>query len=693
MANFLRISLLFILLPFFALAEEDWAWTDQARIQVLVGEYTEKGTLSLGIQFELTPGWKVYWRTPGDAGFPPRLHTENSSNLGQLEWLWPAPKRDVQDVLDFTSESYVYQKEVIFPIDAIASDPTQAVMLDMVLEYAICKDVCIPGKAILKRHIRPGFRDERQLGLLGYAKRLVPLGNHQMGLEIVEAWLSPDESKLVVIARSHHGFKEADLFVEAGKKFAFYQPEIELGKDKKEAQFIFEVNKLVEDASLKDKALTLTLVDDDRAITHESKAMVSSLAQLESQKDVLPEGILVILLFAFIGGLILNVMPCVLPVLSIKIMSFIKHGAKNKGLVRRSFLATAGGIVLSFLLLSVLVIILKYSGMQVGWGFHFQEPLFVIFIIVILSLFAANMWGLYEIHLPGRLGQKMTDMLDSQQGYTSHMLSGAFATLLATPCSAPFLGSAVAFALAGHSLQIVLIFFAMGLGLAFPYLWFAFFPRLVTLMPKPGAWMVVVRHVLGYFLAITAIWLIWVLSNQLGNTAAILVLVLLLLKQFKLWLSRYIPFLQKMRVRFVTIAVLIGLAFILPLELGKEQNVELKNSVWQPFDEQRIATHIASGKTVFVDVTADWCLTCKANKFLVLDTQEIQSLLAQEDVVAMQADWTNKDATITDYLMKHKRAGIPFNVVYSRNLAYPIVLSELLTKEEVIQALEKARGK
>lgn len=397
-------------------------------------------------------------------------------------------------------------------------------------------------------------------------------------------------------------------------------------------------------------------------------------------------GIMVTMLaFAFIGGLILNVMPCVLPILSIKLLGIIKHGGGNKHEVKSSFLLTAAGIITSFLAFALITIWLKEAGEIVGWGLHFQQPYFIIALVVILTLFAANLWGLYEININLNLPQQTG-------GAIGHFMSGLLATVLATPCTAPFLGAAIGFAVTQGAFEIIVIFLAMGLGLAFPYLLFSVVPGLVTKLPKPGKWMIIIKKIMGSLLAVSAIWLIWVLSNQLGHMAAAILLILCIAKLIKLWACRHVEAIRKIRVPLLLL--IIFLSFTIPVKISNygEQKAAHED-MWEDFKPEQIAPLVANGKIVFVDVTADWCLTCKVNKLTVLNRAEIQAEFSRLNVVAMQADWTNRDPEIPKYLMKNKRAGIPFNIVYGPAAPDGIILSELLSKKEVLEALQKAEKK
>jgi suppressor for copper-sensitivity B len=296
------------------------------------------------------------------------------------------------------------------------------------------------------------------------------------------------------------------------------------------------------------------------------------------------------------------------------------------------------------------------------------------------------MWGLYEININ-------IPLLDNRKGFLGHFISGVLATVLATPCTAPFLGVAIGFAVTRGAFEIIIIFFAMGLGLALPYLLLSLFPGLITILPKPGKWMVTIKKTMGVLLAISAVWLIWVLEGQLGRVAAIILLLLCVIKVLKLWAADHFGLIRKIKIPLMVF--IIFLSFIIPVKVSNNSDKPLQDAhaMWEDFYPEHIAGLVKNGKIVFVDVTANWCLTCKVNKFAVLERQEIQAEFLRLNVVAMQANWTNRDADIAKYLMENHRAGIPFNIVYGPGAPDGIILSELLTTNDVKEALKKAAGK
>jgi suppressor for copper-sensitivity B len=415
-------------------------------------------------------------------------------------------------------------------------------------------------------------------------------------------------------------------------------------------------------------------------------------------------GIGAMLLLALLGGLILNAMPCVLPVLSLKVFGLVRSAGQGRSEVVRGALATAAGILASFLALAIAAIAARAAGAAVGWGIQFQRPGFVAFLASVVVLFCLNLWGLFEIPLPQRLARLGGS--GPREGLAGHFASGLFATLMATPCSAPFLGTAVGFALAQEAPVILAIFAAVGLGMGLPYLLLAAAPGTARFLPRPGEWMNTLRGVMGFLLAAAAVWLFYVLSSQVSPERVAAVELGLLALSLFLWLRhrqmssgsprqgmRWTRWISEIGM-IASVAATVGTAAIAPAtgstkdpRLAAEASAGLIS--WEPWERARAEELAGQGKLVFVDVTADWCFTCKVNERLVLETPEIAGAFAEHGVVPMKADWTNRDDDIGKFLAEHGRYGIPFYLLY-RPGQEPRVFSELLTKDGLVEAVKAA---
>jgi len=397
----------------------------------------------------------------------------------------------------------------------------------------------------------------------------------------------------------------------------------------------------------------------------------------------------IVLASALLGGLILNLMPCVLPVLSIKLMGVVRETEVGARRIRLGFLLTAAGIITAFLALAAGTIVVKATGAAAGWGFQFQYPGFVISVALLYVLFAGNLWGSFEVGIPSAVARRVPAL--SGHGHFSDFAAGLFAVALATPCSAPFLGTAVSFALTRGGTEILLVFTALGIGLALPYLAVASLPRIAMLLPRPGPWMTVLRFALGIGLAATALWLMSVLSAQSGALVASVVSACLVALVMMLWWRKSLHLDGPRVVAPVALLAIVALAApgILP-SVAVQQNQYADGKIWLGFDPARIPGLVSEGRVVLVDVTAKWCITCHVNKDLVLDREPVAALLKREDVVAMVGDWTLPSDEIAAFLARFRRHGIPFTIVFGPGAPNGIALPELLSSQRVVEALKVA---
>ena len=403
-----------------------------------------------------------------------------------------------------------------------------------------------------------------------------------------------------------------------------------------------------------------------------------------------PNKIYFMILLAMFGGLILNIMPCVLPVISIKLISVLKHSGATTSKIRFSFFSTIIGILSCFMLLAFFSFAIQSAGSSLGWGFQFQNPFFLIFLIMILVFFIAELLGIFEINfsqiLATFLDKKISEKEAQKNIFIPNFLSGILAVLLATPCSAPFLGSAISFAITQDFFTILLIFTFIGVGFSAPYIILIISPQLINFLPKPGKWMIKIKHLMAGFLVATAVWLTFVLSNTIGIFPSLLVAVFSVLIFCSLKIKT-----KMVKVIFITLVII--LSFTLPFDFHDRQ-LKLKSeqdTYWQFFDESILQNLIAQNKIIIVDVTADWCLTCKFNKMLVLNDKEITRKLKSGEIIGLRADITKPDSDVMKFLAKHNRYAIPFNAVYGPNAKNGLLASEFLNKKQLLILIEKAR--
>ncbi len=650
----------------------------QARLISAVTGTGQLERLPLGLEFRLAPGWKIYWRTPGEAGLPPELDLRLASGeVLQTEIEWPVPKR----FNAFGFDNFGYAKTVILPVGIRGHMPGAAVQISGQLEALVCADICVPLAGDVQLDLADGPAEPSSMAMpIAQFQAKVPRLGAASSLEITSLW--QDGAQLKAAFRADQSSID-DIFVEGAPGIAFKKPVI----DGDVAVIALEGDV---SAPLAGQALDLTVVAGDDFLMR--KMVVGASAETSSaNRDGKPGKIWTIIALAFLGGLILNLMPCVLPVLAIKLAAIIESSGQSRGFVRLRFGAGAMGIITSFALLAAGLAALRFAGGQIGWGIQFQSPIFLTVMLLVLGLFTLNMLDRFFLPVPAFLSAGAARAGHNNGGsgrgtvLFGDFMAGMLATLLATPCSAPFVGSAVTVALTGDMAQLFAVFMAMGAGLAAPWGLVVLFPALVGLLPRPGHWMVWLKRALAGLLIITMIWLGWLLFTVQGGTAAVLVLLLLIL------LLAAILFRIKLMMLGASLGLFLGLMFLPAPAAVKQQMAGID---WQQWSPAASAVAREQGKLVLVDVTADWCITCKANKTLVLEAAPIGPLLrtlANEDkLVMLKADWTRPDPAIASFLASHGRFGIPFNIIYGPKANDGIVLGELLNANMVESALIKA---
>jgi suppressor for copper-sensitivity B len=605
-----------------------------ARLVSAVQGTGDLAAIPVALHIMLQPGWKTYWRSPGDAGYPLQIDVSGSTNVSEAKVAWPVPHRFQL----FGLQTFGYGEEVAFPLMVTPVTAGAPVVLRAKIRYLVCEQVCVPQDGDLALDLPQGKATPTGYApLVNRFASLVPKSGERLGWSLERVAID-QQSQLVVDAKSTGELFEApDVIVEGAPQFYFGPPKVELSIDRQTARLYVPVERLGKGGELQDSDLILTLVDGDRGMETISRPLpILAAASISSWISLLP-----ILGIALLGGLILNIMPCVLPVLLLKLTGVLDLTGREQAQLRGAFLSTAAGIVTSFLVLAAGLAALKLAGASVGWGIQFQQPAFLALMAIVCLVFAANVWGLFQVPMPAFVDRvAVASAARPGNEHAKSFFTGVLATALATPCSAPFVGTAVGFALSRGTTEIFAIFLALGLGLALPYIVVAGAPQLVGFLPRPGRWMRWLKGVLGLSLVGTAIWLMSIIGVQTGilNPSA----------------------------------------------------ATRGDSYWIAFEEAAIPNYVADNKVVFVDVTADWCITCQANKKLVIEQQPVAGRLEDGGIVAMQADWTNPDPAIADFLGRHGRYGIPFNVVYGPGAPAGIVLPELLTVEAVNAALDQA---
>ncbi|MDI9409646.1 MAG: protein-disulfide reductase DsbD family protein [Candidatus Pacebacteria bacterium] len=610
------------------LSHSPWYDNPYAQVRLVDGGKSSPSHRRVGLEFNLSPGWHIYWRNPGAAGLPPKIDWQGSSNIDSIDILWPAPSRLVQSGLD----SFIYQGQVTLPLAVRVGDPARPSRLKLALSYAACSDICIPYQAVLELPLAVNSHDPSAKSTLDRAMEQLPLPRTAATIAMTEVQIATQSSgeNFLELSLPQDGARAiTDLLVD-GKDFGGFG--LKPSFTTKDGVTRLVVPLVGGDAAAWQRqasgaGLQLTLLNlGGRAM---EVTVSPPLVARGGMQTVLTWQLLWMVILGLVGGLILNLMPCVLPVLSFKIIGAVQLAGGEKGVIRRQFLATAAGVVSSFLLLAMAVVGLRFFGMALGWGGQFQQPWFLGLMIALLLIFGLNLLGLFRLMVPRWLAA--WSLVESRHPLVSAYLAGVFATLLATPCTAPVVGVVISFALASQGGVIIVVFAAMGLGMASPYLLAAVYPRIVARLPRPGRWMEGLRRGLGVLVLLTAVWLLWVL-----------------------------------------------VAIVRP-----ERAVD--ESGWQRFtSESQITESLAAGRPVFVHITADWCLTCIVNKRLVLDQQRVRERFEQRRVTLLRGDWTRPDPFLAGFMARHGRYAIPYDQYFDLDEPRGVLLPEILTVEGLL---------
>ncbi len=716
----------------------------ESRLIVDVDEVAAGDTFRVGVAFELDTDWHIYWQNPGDAGLPTDIHWESDElEFGPLKWAAPGLFEEADGQID----SYGYEGEVVlFSEVEVAEYVDGDIEIEAHVDYLACSNACVEGHSELARTVTVGevttMADADVVELFDGALDRVPRPAAEVGLEasfhysavpldadeqfeaiveIVECQEPGDECRRPELQydKFEHSFltdQYSDVDVEttgvASHPEAADGVVLKLVADWSRGETTPEplISGVVEfeladgtmlPVHLRDE---LQIADGDQQI--EAQAFPDFVEHIQwdradsapDDQDAMPgdTSLLWILLMAFAGGMLLNLMPCVFPVLALKVSAITKLAHEDRRSVVSHGMAYVFGIVGSMLVLAAAVIGLRIFGTEVGWGFQFQQPHFLAALIVILVLFALNLFGVFEVSVgSGSLQEKA----EEASGLRRSAWEGVLAVVLATPCSAPFLGTAVGFALASNAATIIAVFAMLGLGLAAPMVVLSLVPGWAKVLPKPGDWMMHLKTFLGFALVGTAIWIVWLLGRQAGVDTMGLMLMFSGVLAMAAWIYGLVQFKPWSTKKVLSLALAVGLMgaaswLTFPIERSSSSAVEVDVDAdidWKPWSEDAVADALDEGRPVFVNFTADWCLTCQVNKENAIETEEVYRAVDEYDVAMLEADWTDPDEDIREKLAEYNRAGIPYYLVYSPD--HPDraeTLSEVISAGDLVEAFEEA---
>jgi thiol:disulfide interchange protein DsbD len=690
---------------------------------------------TLGVLMVMDEGWHTYWKNPGEAGLPTTIRWTLPKGLSAGEMQWPLPHKYIEggEVLTY---GYAGENMLLIQMRTDAALPVgSTVRIKADLDWLECEHVCIPGSGSISISlpVQEGQPQKSHQELFDRYSSAVPKELEASKKLSLSSRTSERNVILSVTSMTQlvpDEYGPADFYPESLEGIEFGRTKISSIIDGASIALPLSAYEPVQGERTLRGVLVYHPKEDVRTGSYVeiplSAEFCSSLFQEEEKKGTgsildreftsiidaqQSQPLYLYFIFAFIGGILLNIMPCVLPVIALKVFGLVSLGGDQPGRVRKLGWVFSLGILVSFLSLALIVILLQAAGEQVGWGFQFQEPAFVIAMCTIVFAFGLSLFGVYEIQLPGSAVTGMSELLTKQstsgKSLSSSFAEGVFATILATPCTAPFLGTALGFAFSQPAPIILLLFASVALGMALPYLVLTSRPAWTKFLPKPGVWMVKAKQLMGFLMMATLLWLLYVLGKQLGMEAVVWTGAFLLVVGLACWLIGSFATLSSSRKQHaftwlgVALLLFVGYQTFLTTVFDAQTVLasttdgtqpEIEGSIhWYPFSLQSLDEQLRSNKPVFVDFTAEWCLTCKVNEKAVIGDDDVINKFKSLDVIAVRADWTNRNPDITQLLAKFGRSGVPLYVIFPAGKpGEPIVLPEVITTGIVLDALDRA---
>ncbi|MBQ75798.1 MAG: thiol:disulfide interchange protein [Gammaproteobacteria bacterium] len=645
--------------------------------------------LWVAVKQVIRPGWHTYWRNPGDAGAQAKLDWQLPTGFTASEIHWPYPERIPYGPL----MNFGYHDEVMLLVQITTPGTFDAdeVRLQVKGEWLVCEDICIPEDAELELVLpvadaMPHLVMEHA-GYFQDARQKLP---RDIG---VGAQFSAAEDK-IILSIQMSGLERSRI--ESVEFFPYGEGVLDYPRPQKLSVindgFRLALTPGYRFDPLKSNLDGVIVVTEAAGGGLQSAFVVqpSRSEVIESDEISLP----LALVFAFLGGMILNLMPCVFPVLSIKVLSLIESTHANAGVIRIHALIYVLGVVSSFLVIALVLIALRESGEQIGWGFQLQSPIVIGLLCYLFVVIGLNLAGYFEFgtSLMGAGGG-----LADRSGHSGSFFTGVLAALVAAPCTAPFMGAAIGYALTQNTFTSLAIFTSLGLGMAIPYVLLCFSPPLLDRLPKPGRWMETLRQVFAFPMFATSVWLIWVLNQQTGANGLLAVLTGLLLIVFAIWLlKRQVAGAGRWVGRFVALflsVIALGLTGVVGTsssaseETAEAVSIGASGLAAEPYSRERLEELVASGP-VFVNFSAAWCITCKVNELAALSSDGIRLTFEKNNVIYLKADWTNEDPAITKALSEYGRSGVPLYLLYKKGSSRASILPQILTESIVIEAIE-----
>lgn len=649
--------------------------TEAAHIEVALlseADSVQPGeTFSVGVLLEPEEGWHTYWRNPGDTGLPTRVSWDLPNGVSAGDLQWPYPER--VDYQGLTNYGYKGPALLIADISLPSGYSGESLEIAVQVDWLVCEEICIPGRGTVDIALPVGESAISADAGLFEATR----ANHPTALAFESANFQFGAEAVIQI----HG---VDPDVLNFDQIEFFPLQTGYANNAASPRIIRTVDGLLIQTGLKET--NIRVPDPLEGVLVVELEGASWAVQFNAQPDPslisgnssaasLDVSLILVLVFALLGGLILNLMPCVFPILSLKALSIVESSQYSSQQRRTHGLAYTAGVILCFLIVAGVLLGLRAAGQEIGWGFQLQSPVFVTALAYLLFVLGLSLAGFVEL---GTSLMRVGNLAYDSTGSSGSFLTGALAVIVATPCTAPFMGTAMGVALTLPAYLSLLVFAALGLGLALPILLVSFIPRIAHWFPKPGAWMVTFKEFLAFPLFLTVIWLLWVLARQTDASTLAIVLIGLVLISFSLWTWKQANHAKNGWIgRSLSLVALLLALLILPTQVGGGRGEPVLDS--QPWSNAALTAATSSGRPVFVNFTADWCITCKVNERLVLETETLAELFRAREVVYLKADWTNVDENITRVLAQFGRSGVPLYLAYLPGEAEPQILPQILT--------------
>jgi thiol:disulfide interchange protein DsbD len=654
----------------------------------------------VGLFFKIIPHWHVYWKNPGDSGEAPHFEWAFPEGTKSGEILWPSPSRIPFGPL----ANYGYEDEILFPVSVTVPENFSGKSFPVKLEanWLVCREECVPERGRFEISVPVGAaapaEDE---SLFSYTLENIP----QPVAELGASYEALDDTRLRVhVPLDKLGVKREDFSFELFPREGLFEAGVahETAHDARALNFTLTLTpqalKLPENLGFVLKATALKTDQPSIALEFETEAPAAAGAVEAPETG---GGFWFALFGAFLGGLLLNLMPCVLPVLSLKAFSVLKGRENAQASLKAEGLAYVFGILLSFWALAGLLLALRASGEALGWGFQLQNPVFVQSMILLFVALSLNFFGVFEIGQGLQAWGGRISTGESKATLRSSFLSGVLATLIATPCTAPFMGSAVGVALAMPASLSLLVFTSLGAGMALPVFVIYFFPSSLKALPRPGAWMESFKQFMGFPMLATAVWLLWVYGLQTDLDALVRLLFALLVLALMGWiLGRFARSAKKVVALVATFALFLFLTIPLfrasPLAAfgtasKSDTRSEYSGLEHEAYSRERLEDLLREKRPVYVDFTAAWCLTCQVNKRIVFPDAEVRKLFAQKKIMILKGDWTDKNPALLAELERFGRSGVPLNLYYDPQKPQdPVVLPSVLRAQTVIDAMRQA---